>query len=93
MQPIYYVVCEWVPNPNGWGIYRILETVECTLQDIQENRVNSKKWYGAEHPNLQTYMFQREPPNPFRDDVTEQLRGTVAELTDEVEGLVANIDY
>lgn len=71
--PIYFVICEWISNPSGYGIYRILETIECTLNDVIANRVNTNKWYNeavssGQGVQIQAYMFEREPPNPFRKE-------------------------
>jgi len=65
--PIYYVICEYVDNPNMWGMYRILEVIKCTMEDVQYDRVNYKKYHEAGRYRVQAYMFVREPDNPFRE--------------------------
>ncbi len=70
--PVYYVICTYVQNTNQYGLYQILETVECNLEDVQAGRVNTQKWYDSrQFSNVQAYIFLREPPNPFREGVNE----------------------
>lgn len=68
--PIYYIIADFVSTPMQWGIYQIVEVIECTLDDVQHNRVPPA--YHPDYPRRQAFMFVREPDNPFREQATNE---------------------
>lgn len=66
--PIYFVICESVKcTPYGYYILHILNVIETTLEDVHTGKLTPElnQYYGT-GMNIQSFIFEREPENPFR---------------------------
>ena len=74
MEPIYFIVAENGPMAHGqiyW--YKILACEEGTMDQYYElsKRLFDPLYHGGNF-RAQILIFQREPDNPFRDQVFQQ---------------------
>lgn len=64
--PVYFVIGEWVQNPHGYGLYRILRVIEGDFDPVHPAWPQELGQLQAEGRNVQVHLYEREPANPFR---------------------------
>lgn len=69
--PIYYIIAERDSTPQYYSKYRIIKSMRTSMMYIDRiYREYVMPLYQA-NPNIQTFIFEREPDNPLRDKAEE----------------------
>lgn len=64
--PVYCVIVENIHDPSGIMIYRILEVIECNLEDFSLVNETILKQIRNGHESASVFYFEREIKNPFQ---------------------------
>ena len=69
MNPIYYVIAESVPAMSAqFYLYRILKVWETTIEEVSSGKFDVEvRELRQRNFQVNTFFFQREPDNPFKD--------------------------
>ena len=69
MRPVYFVVAKAESiYPLGWQVNHILRVFSCDLSEVNElyQRYAVPLYDDPSAGPIQTYIFEREPDNPFQ---------------------------